>query len=98
MVAEQGATIERASGHRLQLGPILVRDLAKERPGVDSGLLTTNAADVLDDPEVSVVIEVMGGLDPTFAYLRRALEGGKAVVTANKQLLSRHGPELLETA
>jgi homoserine dehydrogenase len=98
MLAEQGATIERASGHRLQLGPILVRDLGKQRPGVDPQLLTTNAADVLEDPEVSVVIEVMGGLEPTFDYLRRALAAGKAVVTANKQLLSRHGPELLEAA
>jgi homoserine dehydrogenase len=98
MVAEQGATIERASGHRLQLGPILVRDLGKERPGVDPELLTTDASDVLDDPEVGIVIEVMGGLDPTFHYLRRALDAGKGVVTANKQLLSRHGPELLEAA
>jgi homoserine dehydrogenase len=98
MLAEQGATIERASGHRLQLGPILVRDLHKERPGVDRELLTANPADVLDDPEVAIVVEVMGGLSPTFDYLRRALASGKAVVTANKQLLSRHGPELLEAA
>jgi homoserine dehydrogenase len=98
MLAEQGATIERASGHRLQLGPILVRDLHKERPGVDRELLTADPAEVLDNPEVAIVIEVMGGLSPTFDYLRRALAAGKAVVTANKQLLSRHGPELLEAA
>jgi homoserine dehydrogenase len=98
MLAQQGATIERASGHRLQLGPILVRDLHKERPGVDRALLTTDPADVLDDPQVAIVIEVMGGLSPAFDYLRRALAAGKAVVTANKQLLSRHGPELLEAA
>ncbi len=91
-------TIERASGHRLEVGPVLVRDPARERPGVDPRLITTDPAAVLDDPSVSIVIEVMGGLDPTLGYLRRALTGGKSVVTANKQLLSRHGPELLAEA
>jgi homoserine dehydrogenase len=98
MLGEQRATIERASGHRLDLGPILVRDLSKPRPGVDRSLLTTDPAVVLDDPDVAVVVEVMGGVEPTLGYLRAALEAGKAVVTANKQLLSRHGPELLEAA
>ncbi len=91
-------TIERASGHRLEVGPVLVRDPARERPGVDPALITTDAADVLDDPTVAIVIEVMGGIDPTRDYLLWALAAGKSVVTANKQLLSRHGPELLEAA
>ena len=98
LLDEQRATIERASGHRLDLGPILVRDPTKPRPGVDRSLLTTDPAVVLDDPDVTVVVEVMGGVDPTLGYLRAALEAGKAVVTANKQLLSRHGPELLLAA
>jgi homoserine dehydrogenase len=98
MLGEKRTTIERASGHRLDLGPILVRDLSKPRPGVDPALLTTDPAVVLDDPDVAVVVEVMGGVDPTLGYLRGALEAGKAVVTANKQLLSRHGPELLDAA
>jgi homoserine dehydrogenase len=98
MLAESRATIERASGHRLELGPILVRTLEKERPGVPRDLLTTDPAVVLDDPDVAVVVEVMGGIEPTLGYLRGALEAGKAVVTANKQLLSRHGPELLLAA
>jgi homoserine dehydrogenase len=98
MLIEGGATIERASGHRLEVGPILVRDPSKERPGVDPRLLTTDPARVLEDPSVSIVVEVMGGLEPTLGYLERALERGLSVVTANKQLLSRHGPELLEAA
>jgi homoserine dehydrogenase len=93
-----GATIERASGHRLEVGPILVRDPSKERPGVDPSLVTTDPARVVDDPAVSIVVEVMGGLDPTLSYLERALLRGASVVTANKQLLSRHGPELLLAA
>ncbi|MGD9696808.1 MAG: homoserine dehydrogenase [Thermoleophilia bacterium] len=97
-LSEGGPTIERASGHRLEVGPVLVRDRARERPGVDPSLLTTDPADVLDDPSVSIVVEVMGGLDPTQGYLERALARGASVVTANKQLLSRHGPELLAAA
>jgi homoserine dehydrogenase len=93
-----GATIERASGHRLEVAKVLVRDAAKERPGIDPSLITTDPAEVLDDPTVSIVVEVMGGLDPTLDHLRRAIARGASVVTANKQLLSRHGPELLQAA
>ncbi len=98
MLSEGGATIERASGHRLELGPVLVRDASRPRPGVDPSLLTTDPSRVLDDPSVSIVVEVMGGLDPTLGYLRRALARGASVVTANKQLLARHGAELLGAA
>ena len=97
-LSSRGATIERASGHRLEVGPILVRDLSRPRPGVDASLLTTDPARVLDDPEVAIVVEVMGGLTPALEYLQTALARGKPVVTANKQLLSRHGPELLRAA
>lgn len=97
-LSQNGDTIARASGHRLEVGPVLVRDLARPRPGVDPSLLTDDPADVLEDPSVAMVVEVMGGLDPTLDYLRRALEAGKPVVTANKQLLSREGPRLLEIA
>jgi homoserine dehydrogenase len=95
---EGGSTIERASGHRLEVGPILVRDPSIERPGVDPALITTDPKRVIDDPSVAIVIEVMGGLDPTLGYLRRSLARGASVVTANKQLLARHGPELLLAA
>jgi homoserine dehydrogenase len=97
-LTDAAGTIERATGHRLEVGPILVRDLAKQRPGVDRAWLTTDPSAVLDDPSVSIVVEVMGGLDPTLDHLRTALARGASVVTANKQLLSRHGPELLEAA
>ena len=63
-------TIERASGHRLEVGPVLVRDPAKERPGIDPALITTDPARVLDDPSVAIVVEVMGGVEPTLGYLR----------------------------
>jgi homoserine dehydrogenase len=98
LLIDGGATIERASGHRLEVAKVLVRDPAKERPGIDPSLITTDPAEVLDDPSVSIVVEVMGGLKPTLDYLERAIARGASVVTANKQLLSRHGPELLQAA
>lgn len=97
-ITEGGPTIERASGHRLEAGPILVRDDSRPRVGVNPALLTTNPNDVLEDPDVDMVVELMGGVEPTAGYVRRALESGRPVVTANKQLLSREGDELLELA
>jgi homoserine dehydrogenase len=97
-LSDGGAPITRASGHRVEIGPILVRDPDRRRPGVDPSLLTTDVGRILDDPEVAIVVEVMGGIDPALGHLRTALGRGKAVVTANKQLLARHGAELLEQA
>ncbi len=98
LLDQGGATIERTSGHRLEVARILVRDTERPRPGVDPSLLTTDPSEVVDDPSISIVIEVMGGLDPTLGYLRSALGRGASVVTANKQLLARYGPELLAAA
>jgi homoserine dehydrogenase len=97
-LGDGGSTIERASGHRLEVAKVLVRDPAKERPGIDRSLITTDPAEVLEDPSIAIVVEVMGGLDPTLGYLERAIARGASVVTANKQLLSRHGPALLTAA
>ena len=64
---------------------VLVRDVNKTRScGVPRELLTTNAAEVLDDPEISIVVEFMGGEQPATDYMLHALENGKTVVTANK--------------
>jgi homoserine dehydrogenase len=89
---------ERASAP-LEVRRVLVRDLDKDRvPACDRSLLTTNAADVLDDPEIDLVVEVMGGEEPAGSYVERALEQGKGVVTANKMLLAMRGPALVDLA
>ena len=62
------------------------------------GLLTTNAEDILDDPEIDILVEVMGGYDPAAGYFRRALESGKHVVTANKEVMAKDGAELMALA
>jgi homoserine dehydrogenase len=86
-------------GARLVLHRVLVRDAAK--PRVDEcpkGLVTTDADAVLKDPDIDLVVEVVGGDDAAYDYIRRALEAGKGVVTANKLLLATKGRELLELA
>ena len=89
---------ERANTH-LRLTHILNRNVARKK--VDwlpsSVQWTENVDDVLAS-DVDVVVEVMGGLQPTEDWIRRALESGKSVVTANKQLIARFGPELIALA
>ena len=78
---------------------ILVKSLEKTRSiDLDASKLTTSADDILDDPEIDVVIEVMGGTGVTKDYLLKALMSGKHVVTANKDLMALHGSELLRVA
>ncbi len=99
MLAESGEEIERATGHRLRVVRALVRDLDKERSfAPPDGVLTTDFADVRDDPSVDVVAEVMGGVTPAGGYVRELLRAGKPVVSANKQLVAREGAELFATA
>ncbi len=98
ILAESSATIGRATGTTFEIGPVLVRDAAKPRAGVPAANLTTDPEVVLGDPDVDIIIEVMGGVEPTREWLLRALRGGTSVVTANKQLLARHAPELLAAA
>ena len=89
----------RQIGYPLVLRKVLVRDPKKERPiALDERLLTTNAGDILHDPEIEMVIEVMGGEHPAYDYLREALIAGKFVVTANKEVMAKHGAELLALA
>jgi homoserine dehydrogenase len=99
MLAESGDEIERATGHRLRVVRALVQDTGKERSfPAAGGVLTTDFAAIRDDPEIDVVAEVMGGLEPAGGYVRALLEAGKPVVSANKQLIAREGAELFAAA
>ena len=77
----------------------LVRDPERERDfAAAPGVLTTDAAVILDDPSIGVVAEVMGGIEPACTYVLDLLAAGKSVVTANKQLLAQRGAELFTAA
>src|SRR5215470_14466913 len=92
-------TLRRRAGVDLLLKRALVRDPDRERGiAVPAGLLTADASVLLDDPDIDVVVEVAGGDEPARTFLERAIRGGKHVVTANKVVMARHGPELLELA
>jgi homoserine dehydrogenase len=93
---EQAGEFEARVGRRLELVGVGVRDLSKERPGIDASLITDDLESVVDRAEV--VIEVMGGMEPAGALVRRALGRGASVVTANKALLAEHLAEFSELA
>ncbi len=94
-----GPQLSRRAGVDLCLRRVLVRDPAKRRPyEVPAELLTADPEQVLADPEIEVVIEVAGGDEPMHSYLQRAIGAGKHVITANKVVMARHGPELLDQA
>lgn len=94
-----GAAIRQKVGSKLEIRRIAVRDSQKDRAvAVSPELLVNNVNHVLDDPQIDIVVEVMGGVEQARLAVRRALENGKYVVTANKDLMARHGTELLERA
>jgi homoserine dehydrogenase len=96
---EKAAVYERQIGRPVAIRHVLVRDPAKQRDfPMDPSLLTTSANDILADPDVDLVIEVIGGEEPAYGYLRDALHAGKFVVTGNKEVMAKHGAELLAAA
>ena len=94
---DRESPVSRRAGCPIRLLKVLVRDLSKERP-VPRELLTTNPRDIIDDPSIQVVVEVIGGECPARDYIYEALSSGKHVVTANKEVLAKHGPELRAAA
>ena len=84
---------------RYKVAKIFVRDINKKRNVVfDNALLTDDPNDILEDASIDVVVCVMGGSEPEYTYIKKALAMGKHVVTANKQIVSEHIDELLELA
>lgn len=86
-------------GCPVKVKKILVKNINKERAVyVEREMLTTNAEDIINDPEIDVIIEVMGRIDETKTYIKQALMNRKNIVTANKDLMALHGSELLTIA
>jgi len=86
-------------GCGVQVKSVLVRDIEKARDvAIGETILTTNPDDVLNDPEIDVIVEVMGGIDLARDYILKAFSAKKHVVTANKDLVALHGPELHKAA
>src|SRR6201997_3597777 len=94
LLGEQADDLAVRTGARLELAGIAVRRIAHARPGVDPALLTTDAAGLATRPDVDIVIEVIGGIEPARSLLLAAMKAGKSVVTANKALLAEHGEQV----
>lgn len=98
ILQDKAQVYARQIGCPIELKRVLVRDAAKPRADVSAELLTADAGDLLDDPAIDIIIEVMGAEEPAHEYLRRALQAGKFVVTANKEVMAKHGGDLLQLA
>ena len=79
---------------------IAVRNKNKKRniEGLDESIITDNAYEIVNDPEIDIVAELVGGVEPAFDLIKTAIKNGKHIVTANKELLAKHGEELFNFA
>jgi len=81
----------------VSLSKVLVSDISKKRD-IDSNLLTTDFTDILNDEDIDLVIELLGGVDPGKGYIKALLENGKSVITANKDIIADSGSQLIKIA
>lgn len=99
ILKDHNAKIRQVTGEEISVKKVLVRDIEKNRGEISEGIqLTTNEDEVLADPEIDVILEVMGSIDSAKMYITKALKAGKHVVTANKDLIALHGNELVALA
>lgn len=99
ILKDHNAKIRQVTGEEISVKKVLVRDIEKNRGKISEGIqLTTNEDEVLADPEIDVILEVMGSIDSAKMYITKALKAGKHVVTANKDLIALHGNELVALA
>jgi len=96
VIRKNASSISRKAGQTIDIKYIL--DIRDFPDSPERHLLTKNAEDILNDDEISIVVEVMGGIEPAYTFTKRALLSGKHVVTSNKELVAAHGAELLAIA
>ena len=89
-------SIKKRAGDAINIKYVL--DIRKFPGSPVENILTDDFEEIINDPEVQIVVEVMGGIEPAYTFTKRALEAGKSVCTSNKELVARHGLELMEMA
>jgi homoserine dehydrogenase len=95
IVEAEAASIERRTGLGFEIAKVAVRSLTRPRsPELPAGRLTLDAHEVVTDPSIDVVVELIGGIEPARSLIVEALQSGKPVVSANKELLANYGAEL----
>ncbi len=99
ILQEKAKLLEERLGFSLILKRIADLDITKDRGiKVSPEILTTNVAEVIEDPEISIIVELIGGLEPARTFILQAMAKGKHIVTANKALLAVHGLEIFKAA
>lgn len=99
MLNTQKELLAKRAGCDIELGRVLEKYLTKKRDVLlPEGMCTNRWEDILQDAEIRVVVETIGGIEPARTYIIQALKAGKSVVTANNDLLAEYGAELLQTA
>ena len=98
LIERQKSEMVSKTGADVEIAKILVHNRNKKREGINESLLTDQWKDIIEDKEIDIVVEVMGGIEPAKTIITEALKAGKNVVTANKDLLAVCGEDLLEIA
>jgi homoserine dehydrogenase len=99
ILRDNADTISRRTGCRIAVKRVAVKDLSDPRyVELPDEIITTDAADIIRDPEIEIVVEVMGGIEPARTLVLEAINSGKNIVSANKELMSTHGGEILRAA
>jgi homoserine dehydrogenase len=98
LLEKNNAELSTRAGAKLILKKIAVRDIKAARDGINPALFTTDAQSIINDSEIDIIIEVMGGIDPARELILSAIKNGKSVITANKALLATHGADLFTAA
>lgn len=97
LVGERAEAIALRHGVEISVAKIAVRDLNRDR-GLDLALLTDDPESIVNDPEIDLVVELMGGIEPARTLIEKAISNSKSVVSGNKELIATHGPELIAAA
>ena len=98
LLVENKSDLTSRAGANLELVKVAVKNINTKRDGISSSLLTDDAKSVVNDPEIDLIIEVIGGISPAKELILAAIKNGKSVVTANKALLAQAGAELYTAA
>ena len=95
----QTNSIENSFGYKINIKKILISNKAKKRTAnIDANIITTDPHEIFEDESINVVVELMGGTDPSFSYVIQAIKSNKSIITANKDLIASHGKEIFELA
>lgn len=98
LIRQNNESISKRVGESLNITKILVKNKNKKRSNMFLDKITFDVSEILKDEEIKIVVELIGGYEPAYTYIKEALRSGKHVVTANKEVIATHGKELFDLA